>query len=356
MISEPVRIFLIDQPEWVQKLHSLIHDSPEVTIVGTASNSQEAHMQIGSIQADVICLNLTNPILDGIHLLRTVMANHPTPFIVFINKSEEHIRSQLQEFEQTGTIQVITRTEHPNDDVPSINASQFLQTLKVLGGVMVLSRPHQRHDRHSQTQHHDLSSQITSPPGKIVAIGASTGGPRAFAALFRQLPRSLSVPIICVQHLSLGFTSELVRWLQEDSAIQVTIAKSGVDPQPGIAYFPEEQTHLTIDSTGALHSSHLSPTQGHHQAIDETFQSIAQFYGPSAIGVLLTGMGCDGMKGMQAISQAGGTTIAQTTESCVVASMPQAVIDAKAATHVLPLERMTPTLLQLIGQPHKVRQ
>ncbi len=350
MSTQPIRVFLIDQPHWIQTLKSLLHDKPEVTIVGTATDSQQALTQLASTQTDVICTGLTSSTLDGIHLIHTIMAEAPKPFVVFMDTSEEHLRPQLQELEQTGAIQVITRIENSSPHGNSFNSSQLLHMLKVLAGVLVLKRPHHIH---RSAQLHAEAAQTNSPV-QIVTIGASTGGPQAFHTLFELLPQDLSVPLLCVQHISPGFTSELVQWLQEDSLIHVRIAEPGIVPQRGIAYFPEEQTHLTVDTSGALYSSRRPPKQGHRPSIDETFQSVAQLYGSSAIGVLLTGMGNDGTTGMQAIADAGGTTIVQEAQSCVVASMPQSVIEAKAASHVLPLEQIVPTVLQLLGHPQRV--
>ena len=192
--------------------------------------------------------------------------------------------------------------------------------------------------------------QIEAAPPRIIGIGASTGGPQAFQEILSHLPGNFPVPLLCVQHISEGFMQGLVDWLAHKCPLKIVTGETGILPQPGTVYFPREGSHLVLDSQGRLECSNAPPCDGHRPSISVTFKSLAQHYGSEAAGVLLTGMGRDGVEGMLAIAQAGGTTIAQDEESSIVFGMPKEAIAANAARYVLPLPKIAPALMKLLGQ------
>ena len=182
---------------------------------------------------------------------------------------------------------------------------------------------------------------------RVVAIGASTGGPQALQEVLGALPAAFPVPILCVQHISLGFLSGLVRWLDDHSPLTIKVFRPGEQPVPGTVYFPQENTHLEVQPSGCLASTRKPPFGGLRPAVHVTFHSVAEHYGAAAVGVLLTGMGDDGAEGLLAISKAGGTTIVQDEASSTVFGMPRRAIELGAAKHVLPLSALAARLTQL---------
>lgn len=180
---------------------------------------------------------------------------------------------------------------------------------------------------------------------KVVAIGASTGGPQALHAILTQLPENFPLPVICVQHISEGFLQGLVDWLASECQLPVKIAPAYEWPQPGTVYFPPEGRHLELDARGRFIYSAAPPVSGHRPSVSVTFSSVASFYGKGAAGVLLTGMGRDGADGLLAIAKAGGLTVAQDEASCVVFGMPKEAIALGAARHVLPVSDIASLLL-----------
>lgn len=184
---------------------------------------------------------------------------------------------------------------------------------------------------------------------RVLAIGASTGGPQALHAIFSQLPADLPVPVLCVQHISEGFLQGLVDWLASESRLSVKIASAGEWPKAGAVYFPPERMHLELDSQGRFSYSSAPPMSGHRPSVTVTFNAVAKYYGKGAVGVLLTGMGRDGADGMQAIANAGGLTIAQDEKTCVVFGMPKEAIALGAARHVLPINEIAPMLIAKLG-------
>jgi two-component system chemotaxis response regulator CheB len=169
---------------------------------------------------------------------------------------------------------------------------------------------------------------------KIIGIGASTGGPQVLAEIFRRLKPGFPIPIVCVQHISNGFTQGLVEWLDKASPLTVRFAENGDTPKPGHIYFPPEETHLKFDSGGRFVISNDPPKNGHRPSVDETFYSIAQNFGKHSLAILLTGMGADGADGLLSIKKSGGYTIAQNENSCVVYGMPKVAAE-NGATNLL---------------------
>ena len=179
----------------------------------------------------------------------------------------------------------------------------------------------------------------------LVVIGASTGGPQALQQILTRLPANFPMPILCVQHISKGFMHGLVQWLAPQCAMEVKIAESGERPAAGTVYFPKENTHLDLDAEGRLVTSNAPPINVHRPSVTVTFRAAARLYGKSSIGILLTGMGQDGVQGLGAIAQAGGITIAQDEKSCVVFGMPKCAIESGVVSHVLPLSNISSMLM-----------
>jgi two-component system, chemotaxis family, protein-glutamate methylesterase/glutaminase len=182
----------------------------------------------------------------------------------------------------------------------------------------------------------------------MLAIGASTGGPQALHKILSQLPNNFPVPIVCIQHISIGFLQGLIDWLSAECQLKVKIAEDGELPMPGYIYFAPEKHHLEFNSFGRMIYSNLPAIDGHCPSVSATFRSAAKFYGSNLVGVLLTGMGRDGAAGMQDIFRSGGVTIAQDEQSSVVFGMPKEAIALGAVKQILPVDDIAPLLLRKI--------
>jgi two-component system chemotaxis response regulator CheB len=241
---------------------------------------------------------------------------------------------------------------------------ELISKIKILSGVAVFTQ-HRKVDRSQELEINSLlktqnlkdvplerlyskfNNQNSILP-KAIAIGSSTGGPQALQTILTQLPADLPVPVICIQHISEGFLQGLVNWLGAECHLPIQIARNGESLRPGNIYFAPEKRHLEVDAQGRCLYSNSPAVGGHCPSITVTFRSVAKYYGSSAIGILLTGMGRDGADGMQAIAQAGGMTIAQDEASCVVFGMPKEAIALGAANYILPVKEIAPLLLRSI--------
>jgi len=183
---------------------------------------------------------------------------------------------------------------------------------------------------------------------RIVAIGASTGGPKAIQSILRELPPTFPVPILVVQHISPDFVLPFVEWLGNSVALPVEVAADGAAARPGHVYIAPGDQHLTVRLRGRLTLDQSPPIHACRPSIDPLFTSVAEAYGPAAVGVLLTGMGVDGAQGLSHLHNRGGRTIVQDEASAVIFGMPRAAIEKNAAGAVLPLGAISATLIRWV--------
>lgn len=340
----PIRVLLVDDsPLVLTVLSRMLAQSPEIQVVGKAHHGKEALEMIPQLQPTVICTDFHMPIMNGLEFTKAVMANYPRPILVISSIVGPDNTDKVFELLEAGAVDVFAK---PSGGLGADDeaAQQIISKIKILAGVVVFKRPLQ-----GSSTRAPLISAPQAAPVRVVAIGASTGGPQALHEILTQLPSGFPCPILCVQHISEGFLQGLVDWLAAQCQVKVKVARSGEMPLPGTVYFPEEGTHLTVDSKGRLFSSHLLPVGGHRPAVTVLFHSVAEYYGSSAVAVLLTGMGNDGAEGMQSISRTGGFTMAQDEASCVVFGMPKQAIDLGAARSILPPLEIGQTLIRCVS-------
>lgn len=345
----PIRVLLVDDSLLTLTiLKRILSAAPEIQVVGTATNGQEALDIIPTLQPDVICTDLHMPVMDGLKLTKAVMENFPCPILVLSVSVQKGQASTIFQLLEAGAIDVMAKPlgEVGMDD--RLDTRELIGKIKILAGVVAI-RKRQKEPYAAVPASGNQLPPIKGAPLRIIGIGASTGGPQAFQEILTHLPGSLPVPVICVQHISGEFMQGMVDWLASQCKLKIVTAETGIEPQPGTVYFPCCGSHLIVDSQGRLECTDAPIYEGHRPSVSITFKSLAQHYGSEAAGVLLTGMGHDGVDGMLAIARAGGTTIAQNEESSIVFGMPKGAIAANAARYVLPLPKIAPTLLKLLN-------
>jgi two-component system chemotaxis response regulator CheB len=349
--KSPIRVLLVDDSViTLAILKRILASAPEIQVVGTATNGQEALDIIPALQPDVICTDLNMPVMDGLEFTREVMQRFPRPILVLSVSVQKEQTSNIFQLLEAGAIDILAKPRGTAVAGYELDARELISKIKIIAGVVVI-RKHLKAPYAAAPPSGNIMSPIKVASPRIIGIGASTGGPQAFQEILTHLPANLSVPVICVQHISEEFTQGLVDWLAPQCQLKLVTAETGIEPQPGTVYFPKGGSHLVVDSQGRLECSKGTIYDGHRPSISVTFKSLAQHYGSKSAGVLLTGMGRDGVDGMLAIAQAGGSTIAQDEESSIVFGMPKEAIAANAARYVLPLPKIAPTLLILLAAP-----
>ncbi|HIK26799.1 MAG: chemotaxis-specific protein-glutamate methyltransferase CheB [Oscillatoriaceae bacterium SKW80] len=395
--SSPIRVLLVeDSPVALIILKRMLSSSPEIVVVGEARTGKEALALIPQLQPQVICTDLHMPQMDGLEFTQEVMAKFPRPILVISSSVQAENTQNVFRLLQAGAVDVFPKPRGAIFANYESIRQELINKIKILSGVTVftlrrkktpplpnqtLSAPKATLEKSSSQwrksrlvpdkeknilltinnektnllQFHpkelarDSIFSSTCLEKKVLAIGASTGGPQALHTILSQLPSDFPVPILCVQHISEGFLQGLVDWLASESPLQVKIAGAGELPKPGTVYFPPEGVHLELDFQGRFKYSSAPPIAGHRPSVTVMFNSVARYYGKAAIGVLLTGMGRDGAEGLQAIAAAGGLTIAQDEKTCIVFGMPKEAIALGAVHHVLPIHEIASVLIAKLG-------
>jgi two-component system chemotaxis response regulator CheB len=343
-----IKVLLIDDSALaLQILKRILGKAPDIVVVGTARNGREGLALVKELRPDVICTDLRMPVMDGLEFTQEVMADIPTPILVISASLHINDADNIFELMQAGALEVLPKPTLELVDDDTLNGNELIQKIRVLAGVRVI-RMHK-----TTVQKVPLPDKLLSVPSshapQIIGIGASTGGPKALQSILSALPANFSIPIICVQHISVGFSAGLVNWLNQNCKLNVQFAEHGATPMPGQVYFAQDDKQLELNAQNQFICLLSTAYDGHRPSISVTLQSLALRYGNRAAGVLLTGMGRDGVDGLQAIHQVGGITIAQNEETSIVFGMPQVAIQERAVQWVLPLPQIAPALVSLLG-------
>lgn len=342
-----IRVLLVDDsPIAIEVIRRMLSIAPEIHIVGAAGNGAEALELIPSLRPDVVCTDLHMPTMDGLRLTREVMAHHPLPILVMSTSLQPDQTANIFAMLEAGAVDILAKPRGGLESDFGVIAHDLIRKIRILSGVKVVRR------RAASNPSTDVAPASVSTPKpasrpRIVGIGSSTGGPQALEAILGALPREFPLPLMCIQHIAPGFMQGLVTWLGNCCRIGVRTAAAGEAPQPGVAYFAQDSRHLELDECGLFRCSSSGPLDGHRPSVDLAFTSIARCHGPSALGVLLTGMGRDGAQGLLDIERAGGFAIAQDEQSSIVFGMPKAAIQLGVKPLVLSIEQIAPTLMRI---------
>jgi two-component system chemotaxis response regulator CheB len=335
------RVLLVDDsPIALRILMKILAREKDIEVVGSASDGRQALKMIASLNPAVVCTDFHMPGMDGLALVQNIMEFHPRPILV-VSVSVQPGSTNVFKLLDAGALDIVTKPRLEQESIYGGIASELASKIRILAGVHVFRKKH--------TAATQLLSQIDSNTKqyRVLVIGASTGGPQALQTILSQLPASFPLPIICIQHISDGFLHNLVSWLGENCALKCQVAQAGMPPLPGNIYFPQEKMQLEFDTQGRFLIAHNTTNKGHCPSVSTTMKAAAEQFGENMISVLLTGMGDDGADGMQAVSQAGGMTIAQNEASCVVFGMPKQAIELGAAKRVLALDDIAHHLVGL---------
>jgi two-component system chemotaxis response regulator CheB len=336
-----IQVLLVEESAAIRGLlvHLLAADD-RFQVVATASDGHEAANLAARLRPDVIVMNLLLPRLDGIGATRRIMAEAPTPIIILCATPTDRTAEALQ----AGAVAVLDKPLSPGQP------QELLTTIRLMAEVKVVRRPasgvRRNHLSALPYAANALSATSKARPG-VVVLAASTGGPQAIQVVLQALGADLDVPVLVVQHMSMGFLSGMVRWLDVTCPQSVRLAEHGDQPAGGTVYVAPEDYHLLVTRAGKLALTRAPRVGGFRPSANTLFESAALCYGGDAIGAVLTGMGDDGAVGLAALRGAGASTIAQDEASAVVYGMPRAA--AGAAERVLPLVAIGPAVRKLLG-------
>lgn len=346
MDSRIIRVLVVeDSPLMCKILVTLLNNDPQILVVGVAMDGKVALDLLPHLKPDIITLDIDLPVLDGLEVTRQVMALHPTPILIVSSSVFKRGIEKVFRAISYGALDVMDKGDLiPKRDGKS--GEEFIEKIKNL----IRAKPFDRGLLKLKEEKGgiELKKPKGGPSHRIVAMVASTGGPQALVKILKSLPEEFPCGILIVQHIASGFLTGLVEWLNKECRIKVKIGEDQEIIQPGVAYIAPDHFQMRVVEGGRISLSDEPPTNGHRPSGDILLESVAKVYKNGSIGVILTGMGKDGARGIKMIKQFRGKTIAQDEKSCVVFGMPHAAIETGAVDRILPLEKIGEELLCLL--------
>ena len=351
-----IKVLLVDDSAVVrQVLQAILDEEPDIEVIGSASDPIFALDKLSRAWPDVIVLDVEMPRMDGITFLKKIMAEHPTPVVICSTLTEKGAETSLQAL-AAGAVEIITK--------PKIGLKKFLQDSSyelvhavraaaqanvscLVRGAVPASAPVPAKLSADAMLSANTSHAMAQTTERIVAIGTSTGGTQALEAVLTALPR-VSPGIVIVQHMPEKFTASFAERLNGLCQIEVREAKNNDRVIPGLALIAPGGKHMMLKRSGAYY--HVDVVDGplvnrHRPSVDVLFRSVAKFAGKNATGIIMTGMGDDGARGLKEMLDAGASTVAQDEASCVVFGMPKEAIKLGAAKKIVPLNEIHRTIL-----------
>ncbi|OCR21456.1 chemotaxis protein CheY [Pseudomonas syringae] len=356
MPTKKINVLLVDDSAVVrQVLLAILSDTPDIHVMGAASDPIFAMDKLAREWPDVIVLDVEMPRMDGITFLKKIMSERPTPVVICSSLTQKGAETTLQAL-AAGAVEIITKPTSGLKNFLLESAAELVSAIRAAAQVNVRNlgkRPAAVH----LTPATRLSADAILPAAsgqamaqtteRIVAMGTSTGGTQALEAVLTALPR-VCPGIVIVQHMPEKFTASFAARLNGLSQIEVREAKNNDRILPGLALIAPGGKHMMVTRSGAFY--HVQVIDGplvnrHRPSVDVLFRSVAKFAGRNATGIIMTGMGDDGARGLKEILDAGGATVAQDEATCVVFGMPKEAIKLNAAQRILPLQDIHQAIL-----------
>jgi len=337
----PIRVLIVDDSALIRKLLTeFLASDADITVVGTAPDPLIARERIKELNPDVITLDIEMPKMDGLSFLQKIMSLRPTPVVVISTLTQKNADATVRALELGAVNYVSKPLLNIGNGIAGL-AREIIEKVKEAAKARVSART-ARPATAPIIFDHRLSSE-----GRIVAVGASTGGVEALQVLITALPAN-APGVLVTQHMPAGFTASFARRLDQKCAVTVLEASDGLKIMPGHVYIAAGNRHMEVVRSGATYRTRLhdgEPVSGHRPSVDVLFTSVAVAAGSNATGVILTGMGSDGAAGLLEMHRAGARTLGQDEESCLIYGMPKSAKLIGAVDREVPISRMAQEIL-----------
>ncbi|HEY0838140.1 MAG TPA: chemotaxis-specific protein-glutamate methyltransferase CheB [Azospirillum sp.] len=346
-----VQVLVVEDSPVVQELlvHTINQD-PRLEVAAVAPSAEAALRLMGKVKPDVVSLDIRLPGMNGLEATKRIMREHPLPIVVVAADVHGGDMNISMNALRAGALSVV---EKPG----SLSRADYAAVARHLcGQLFAMSQVKVIRQRFATAAPPPPRPAAAPPPVatdaphrfEVVALVASTGGPNALVKVLNGLPSGFPLPVLVVQHIGASFVGGFAAWLGTVCPLPVELAEHGAQPRPGHVYVAPGDSHMEA-GRAVLRLTRGAPVCGQRPSGDVLFQSLADAFGPAAIGVLLTGMGEDGARGLLAMREAGAYTIAEDASTAVIHGMPGEAVRLGAATEELPLPRVAPRLLDLLA-------
>lgn len=350
--ARKIRVLIVeDSPVVQQQLAHLINTDPRLEVAGIAGSGEQALRMIAAAKPDVVSLDIRLPGIDGFAVTQRLMRDHPVPIVVVASGAND-LDTPMRAL-QAGALAVV---EKPSA-LDETTAAHLRTQLVIMSQVKVIRQRGGRGDGNgndaTSAPPAAAAAARAQPAGgrrrfRALGLVASTGGPAALVRLLRGLTPAFPLPVLVVQHIGAPFVAGFASWLGSVTQMTVTLAEHNMPARAGRVYVAPGNTHLVVDP-GAMRLVDGDMVCGQRPSGDVLFTSMATSFGAAAIGVLLTGMGEDGARGLLDLHRAGGFTIAEDASTAVIHGMPGAAVRMGAANEELPIDRIAGRVIELVG-------
>ena len=349
-----IRVLVVDDSAVMRALitHKL-QSERDIEVVACATNAAEARQLMKQLDPDVVTLDIEMPGMDGLSFLEKIMELRPTPVIIVSGSTRAGTRATAKAL-QLGAVNCYAKST-PERSISDDDGGELADLVREAAGTKLVPHLPKPADRPNAPS----ASNLTRSKPDMIVIGSSTGGVEALHTLLSGFPKDCP-PTLIVQHVHACFAPAIVQSLDRSAAPKVELAQSDILLEPGkVLLAPGGEKHLAVARAGTRGFRSVLRTgdliSGHRPSVDRLFQSTAETVGGKALGILLTGMGEDGARGLLAMAQTGAATIAQDEASCVVFGMPRAAIALGAAQEVLPLDQIAGRIFTRAPSPASAR-
>ncbi len=357
-----IRVLIVDDSAFMRKAISMmLEEDPQIKIVGTARNGEEGVEKALELKPDLITMDIEMPQMDGLTALKLIMDKNPTPVMMLSSITTDGASATLDALDLGAVDFIPKQLSFVSLDIVKIKDELLKKIKDIVSRKSILmaqfrSRKFSKLKSQQAAQNRfdgketasvAISRSFAIPKRNhsisLIAIGSSTGGPPALQAIIPKLPRNLPVGVVIAQHMPPKFTKSMAERLNSLSQVTVEEAKGGEEITPGTVFIAPGGQHLTVRKSGSKAYTVVSsnPQESLYKpCVDNLLDSVANAYGKFGMGVILTGMGNNGVKGIENLKNKGGIVIAQNEETCIVYGMPRAVIEAKLANHISPIDNI----------------
>lgn len=351
-----IKVLVVDDSPVVREfLVHILSSDPVLTVIGTAGDGEEALDIVRRQRPDVITMDIHMPKMNGLDATRLIMETDPTPIVIVSGTEDPSEVATTFNAMDAGALALLRRPAgigHPDHEAM---AQDMIQTVKLMSEVKVIRRWPRKRPASSPPRTGKVGLVRESARIRVVAMGASTGGPPALETILAALSKDFPVPILIVQHMAPGFIKGFARWLAASTGMPVHVATHGQSLLPGHVYVAPDDHQMKVDREGKIALTKNDPEHGLRPSISYLFRAVAAVYGTDAVVGLLTGMGRDGASELRLLKEHGAVTFAQDRESSVVHGMPGEAIKLDAAMLVLPLEKIAAVLTNLVNNRGEIR-
>lgn len=341
-MAAPIRVLVVDDSALARSLlRSYYETAGGFEVIAEAGNGRDAIRLVRELRPNLVTMDLEMPVMGGLEAIEEIMSHRPVPVLVVSSVADAGRAYAAMEL---GAVDVTAKPSPAAEEV-----AVFLEKSRLVAGVTVVS--------------HIRPKRIASPPppppqpapqgnagGPVFAIAASTGGPQALARVLGALPADFPAPVLIAQHISDGFAAGMVEWLATVARLPVRLATGGEALLPGVVLVSPSERHMTVSAAGII-LRERGERDIYRPSCDQLLASTAATHGRRAIGIIMTGMGSDGVRGLEAIRTAGGRTFAQDEASSVIYGMNRAAIERGLADRILPLDQIAAAMQDLARQP-----